>query len=232
MLVLAFDTTGSEVSIAIHGDGPTVMEVPAPRGVSLAGALLPLLLAGLRSVGVGLSEVGILSVSVGPGGFTGTRTGLAAAMGLRAATGVEIVAYSAFDVGLAQTLDESADWQACQDDDTTLVVQNTHRRDLFAQILRVPSQPVAPPRILEPRDAHAWARALRASFVAGDATAQLWDCNPQPWASAEEERLQRRPVRRSRGASLALLARRCRSCYPLAPLYLRRPAVSLPAVSE
>jgi tRNA threonylcarbamoyl adenosine modification protein YeaZ len=77
VLILAFDTATDRATSALVADG----EVLGER-VSRASTLLEALDALLRQAGAHATELDALAVGTGPGSFTGTRIGLAAARGL------------------------------------------------------------------------------------------------------------------------------------------------------
>jgi tRNA threonylcarbamoyladenosine biosynthesis protein TsaB len=77
VLTLAFDTATEKATSALVDDG----EVLGER-VSRAATLLEAVDALLRQAGASPRELDALAVGVGPGSFTGTRIGLAAARGL------------------------------------------------------------------------------------------------------------------------------------------------------
>jgi tRNA threonylcarbamoyladenosine biosynthesis protein TsaB len=77
VLILAFDTATDRATSALVADG----EVLGER-VSRASTLLEALDALLRQAGAHAAELDALAVGIGPGSFTGTRIGLAAARGL------------------------------------------------------------------------------------------------------------------------------------------------------
>ena len=97
MLVLALDTTTRAGSIAVaragrlldlhEGDGSR------PHAERLPGDLE----ASLCRAGVGLSEVDVFAVAIGPGSFTGLRIGIAAIQGCAFATGRPVVGVSALE---------------------------------------------------------------------------------------------------------------------------------------
>lgn len=77
MLILAFDTATDRATSALVADG----EVLGER-VSRASTVLEAIDALLRQAGAHATELDALAVGLGPGSFTSTRIGLAAARGL------------------------------------------------------------------------------------------------------------------------------------------------------
>lgn len=96
-IILALDTSASCTSIAVaHGDriiGRLVASGDERRSERLwldIGELL-------QGAGLALEAVDVLSVCVGPGGFTGLRVGLAAAKGLAAAAGLPVIGVTSLE---------------------------------------------------------------------------------------------------------------------------------------
>lgn len=97
MHVLAFDTSMRSISVAVARGGVVVARLE--RGcVQPAERLLPLIREVLADAGMKLGEIERLAVTLGPGGFTGIRVGLAMALGLRRASGCPIVALGSLQV--------------------------------------------------------------------------------------------------------------------------------------
>ena len=92
MLILAFDTATDRATSALVGDG----EVLGER-VSRASTVLEDVDALLRQAGAHAGDVEALAVGTGPGSFTGTRTGLAAARGLCLALDIPAAGVSTLD---------------------------------------------------------------------------------------------------------------------------------------
>ncbi|MEJ7568579.1 MAG: tRNA (adenosine(37)-N6)-threonylcarbamoyltransferase complex dimerization subunit type 1 TsaB [Gaiellaceae bacterium] len=124
MLILAFDTATDRATSALVADG----EVLGER-VSRASTLLEDVDALLRRAGAHATELDALAVGVGPGSFTGTRIGLAAARGLALALEVPAAGVS--------TLEALAGGAP-----GALAVIDAKRREIF----------VAGPRVLAPSD--------------------------------------------------------------------------------
>jgi tRNA threonylcarbamoyladenosine biosynthesis protein TsaB len=92
VLILAFDTATDRATSALVGDG----EVLGER-VSRASTLLEDVDALLRQAGAHAGDVDALAVGTGPGSFTGTRIGLAAARGLCLALDIPAAGVSTLD---------------------------------------------------------------------------------------------------------------------------------------
>ena len=124
MLILAFDTATDRATSALVADG----EVLGER-VSRASTLLEDVDALLRQAGAHARELDALAVGTGPGSFTGTRIGLAAARGLALALDLPAAGVSTLDALAAGAPD-------------ALAVIDAKRREVF----------VAGPRVLAPAE--------------------------------------------------------------------------------
>ncbi|RZL04754.1 MAG: tRNA (adenosine(37)-N6)-threonylcarbamoyltransferase complex dimerization subunit type 1 TsaB, partial [Rubrivivax sp.] len=79
--LLAFDTSTSELSVAVTARGQ-VWEHTGPGGAQASSTLIPTVQALLRDAGVTLAELDAIAFGRGPGSFTGLRTACAVAQGL------------------------------------------------------------------------------------------------------------------------------------------------------
>lgn len=91
MRALGIETATSIASVGIVVEGQVGAERALPMPGSHARTLLGLVDAALGAAGVGLRDLDLLAVSIGPGSFTGLRIGLSVAKGLALATGLPVV---------------------------------------------------------------------------------------------------------------------------------------------
>jgi len=78
MLILAADTTGSVLSVALSEDKKLIAEHYLNRGRTHSEGFMPMVDALLRSASVDLSAVDLYACVTGPGSFTGIRIGVSA----------------------------------------------------------------------------------------------------------------------------------------------------------
>ncbi len=93
MKILAWETATEQLSVALWLDGAvSERALPAERGG--AEQLLAVMRQLLAEAGLGLSQLDLLAVGRGPGGFTGVRLGISVAQGLGFSTGLPVVPVS------------------------------------------------------------------------------------------------------------------------------------------
>lgn len=91
MIVLGIDTALAACSAALTRDGDVLARRLDPMTRGHAERLFPMLAEVCAEAGVALKAVDRVAVTVGPGSFTGTRVGLAAARGIALAAGCSAV---------------------------------------------------------------------------------------------------------------------------------------------
>jgi tRNA threonylcarbamoyl adenosine modification protein YeaZ len=101
MLILALDTAGENCAVALAttgDDGPSVLAARTEAiGRGHAERLTPMIGEALAEAGLAYGDLERIAVTTGPGSFTGTRIGVAAARGLALALGIPAVGVSVLD---------------------------------------------------------------------------------------------------------------------------------------
>ena len=88
MLILAFDTSSAQDSLTIYGKGSLAdfrFSIPSKQSESL----LDVVHLSLRVLGLRPDSIDRIATCVGPGSYTGTRIGIATALGLSKASGID-----------------------------------------------------------------------------------------------------------------------------------------------
>jgi len=215
-VVLAFDTAASACSVAVGiGDAMLAHERREMRH-GHAEALLPMIDRVMEAGGLTPVAIGTVAVSVGPGGFTGIRAGLAAAQGLALASGARLVGVTSFAAVTALIP---------RGDQPILVALDSRREDLYVQLFSGDGTPLGEPVAVPP--------AELASLVAaaiGDAALRVAGDVADNAAASLMDRDVVAVVAGSAPDALGVLAAATDRKFagPARPLYLRPPDVSLP----
>lgn len=85
--VLGIDTATARTGLALVSGEQVLAEASFHRRISPSRALMPVFQVMLETAGLQLSDLASLAVTVGPGGFTGIRVGLATTRALAEACG-------------------------------------------------------------------------------------------------------------------------------------------------
>lgn len=102
MRVLAFDTSSQRASAAVV-DGASLLASEQAEVARHGKALEPLLRSVVASAELALADLDLIAVGLGPGSFTGTRIGVAAAKGLAFGCGIPLVGVPSLEVLAAGT---------------------------------------------------------------------------------------------------------------------------------
>jgi tRNA threonylcarbamoyladenosine biosynthesis protein TsaB len=94
---LGIETATSIASVGIVVADHVVTECALPNRGNHARTLLPLIDTALAGAGIGLRDLDLLAVSIGPGSFTGLRIGLSVAKGLALATELPVIGVPTLD---------------------------------------------------------------------------------------------------------------------------------------
>ncbi|MCX6357158.1 MAG: tRNA (adenosine(37)-N6)-threonylcarbamoyltransferase complex dimerization subunit type 1 TsaB [Candidatus Aureabacteria bacterium] len=126
-LLLGIETSTTQASIAIAGEGGILGEAALPGEVNPSAALMLAIDALLRAHGLTAGRLNGIAVSLGPGSFTGVRLGLATARGLALALEIPVRGVGTFDLLCADYAGEAA--QVCP-------VVNAHSHGLYTAVYR------------------------------------------------------------------------------------------------
>jgi tRNA threonylcarbamoyladenosine biosynthesis protein TsaB len=91
MKLLAMETSGRVLSLAGFEAGGFVKEITVEAPARQNESLAPLLKSLLEDLAWKAADLGAIAISLGPGSFSGLRSGLAFAKGLAYANGVELL---------------------------------------------------------------------------------------------------------------------------------------------
>ncbi|MAM68184.1 MAG: tRNA (adenosine(37)-N6)-threonylcarbamoyltransferase complex dimerization subunit type 1 TsaB [Pseudomonadota bacterium] len=142
-LTLAIDTAGDACAAGLIGNGKVLAQQfqTMPRGH--AEALVPMVQKLAGEARVGLADIDLVAVTIGPGSYTGVRTGIAAARGF--ALGAQAPAAG---VSSLQAVARGAAPDAAR---PILCVLETRRADYFAQLFDPDGSSRASPIVAEGR---------------------------------------------------------------------------------
>jgi tRNA threonylcarbamoyladenosine biosynthesis protein TsaB len=220
MNVLAFDTCFDACSVCVaQSRGEGVVELARALEhfeTGHAERLMPMIEDVMRQTGVTFGGIGRLAVTVGPGTFTGTRIGVAAARGIALVTGIETVGASSLAVMAHVARRELGSLP--QDADLAVAV-DARRGQAYVQLFGAGAlQPKTPPQLLAIEVA---SRIGQEPLIVVGSAAEAVTASA---ASAGRSPTARLPHLLPDAAALARMAFDLpASQAPLVPLYLRPP---------
>ena len=148
--LLAFDTCFDACSVAVRVDANLASERRAARLELMAKGhaerLFPLIDEVLRTTGATYSDLDGIAVTNGPGSFTGTRVGIAAARGLALATGLPVFGASSLAAIAGSALRHH---HGADNVRPIAVCVDARRGQLYMQLVgAADAKPVTKPRII------------------------------------------------------------------------------------
>ena len=221
MNVLAFDTCLGAVSAAVSRSGGSLLrEAYELRAAGHAERLLPMVAEVMQAAGVAFAELDRIAVTLGPGGFTGVRVGIAAARGLALATGKPVVAATSLAVMAHRAEELLAEAGEPPKARRLMVAVDARRGALYVQSFAAGAVGTTEAQLLAPEEA---ARSLgpEGAIVVGSGAA-IVAAAAHALGVAVETRL---PELQPRARNLAAMAARLPPVSPVRPLYLRAPDV-------
>lgn len=108
MKILSLECSSLSAGAALVEDGKLIAECFLNTGLTHSQTLMPMVQSVLKNTNTLASEVDIVSVSAGPGSFTGVRIGVAAAKGLADAFSTECFAVSSLEAAAYPFKNENA----------------------------------------------------------------------------------------------------------------------------
>jgi tRNA threonylcarbamoyladenosine biosynthesis protein TsaB len=97
MIILALDTASSVCAACLSRDGLVLAETTEDIGTGHAERLMPMVHDLMGDADILYSDIGMIAVSIGPGSFTGVRTGVAAAKGFAQALKIPAIGVSTLE---------------------------------------------------------------------------------------------------------------------------------------
>lgn len=217
--VLGFDCAGLGCSAAVLRDGVVAARRAEVMERGQAERLLPMIAAVLDEAGIAAAAVDLIAVTVGPGGFTGLRIGLAAARGLALATGAPVLGVTSFAAVAAGVP------PAARTDRSLVVALDSKRAEFFLQVFAPDGSPQGGGALVAASALADWLPA-GPLLLAGDAAPRLADA-----LSGREVDLAAAPAIPDAVAVARLAASSWRPGErppPPRPLYLRAPDTTAP----
>jgi tRNA threonylcarbamoyladenosine biosynthesis protein TsaB len=228
MNILAFETCLGACSVAVGLDaGGALEKVEAlyeEMATGHAERLMPMIDTAMRTAGIGFADLNRIAVTTGPGTFTGTRIGIAAARAFALATATSIIGISTLQLMAEEAghaLNSSRRGRA------VAVTVDAHRGQVYAQVFAAGGSPEPPPQLLTIKQAAALAADRELIFVGSGAA--IVAAAAKDAGHVAEAAL---PNLQPNAAFLLLAAQKCEPQEgPLRPLYLR-PADAKPQVGK
>ena len=215
MKVLGLDCAGNSCSVAVLIDREAVAARRTSTERGQAEVLLPMIEATLAEARLDIGALDLIAVTVGPGSFTGVRTGLAAARGLALASGRPLIGVTCFAAVAEAVAGETGE-------QPLVVALESRREELFLQ--RFDRADPGEPALVA---ASAWRNyAPGVPFlIAGDAADRF-----AAGVARDDSRIVRHDAHSNAVAAARLGAAQWKSGTraPPAPLYLRVPDVTVP----
>ena len=219
--MLALDACLGAVSVAVRWQDAAgrwqMRHALERRERGHAERLMPMLADVMQQAGLGFCDLHRIAATVGPGSFTGVRTGVAAARGLALACGVPVVGATSLAVMARQALDLIGAARG----ERVLAVAADARRDMaYLQLFDGTGRALGEPLVATPRDAAA-AIGSRPAIVVGSGADAVAAAVKAAGGAAEAALPDLEPD----AQALAVLAADLAPVDALRPLYVREPDV-------
>ena len=217
MLSLSIDTALQRCTVAVARSGALVSVQTAGMEKGHAEHLAPMAATALREAGVTVRDLDRIGVTVGPGGFTGVRVGLAFARGL-------VLGVRAHAVGVS-TLAALAAGARAPGVDLIAPVIDARRGEVYAALYSAAGEEILAPFVAAPEAAFAKLSACAAAALLCGSGVSILAAHARGWPQAAA-------ASQIDAAALAALVNAAPAPDgPPAPLYLRAPDAKPPKAS-
>ena len=210
MNILSIDTTNNFASTAVMSNNKILSYNITEERSQQAEKLFQLIELSLQQSKLQLSDIDLVSVTNGPGSFTGVRVGLAAVMGMQMAHEIKYIALSNFQVlAYAAATD-------CKQGEQIAVVLDARREQVYYQLFNRTMEELSQSKLLAIEDL----QFPRESILVGDAVKFFPNRSSFLEVNADAKLL-------ANASKYFLEANRYSA---LEPLYIREPDVLAPKV--
>jgi tRNA threonylcarbamoyladenosine biosynthesis protein TsaB len=143
MLILTLDTATAICAAGLYDAHKNIMvtEISETIGIGHAEKLMAMVESVLASAKIALADIGLVAANIGPGSFTGVRTGLAAAQGLVQALGIPGAGVSALEA-------VASDARLMAPDAFIRVLINANRGEVHAQDFAAGGAAISDPHLI------------------------------------------------------------------------------------
>ncbi len=169
MNILAFDTCFDACSVCVARGAEVLASARERFETGHAERLVPMIDEVMARADVSFADLDRLAVTVGPGTFTGTRIGIAAARGLALTSGIAMVGVSSLAVMAEGAARELGRRSAGED---LVVAVDARRGEVYAQAFgKGGGEETSPPLLLPIAEAAQLGRSSAVLFVGSGAAA-------------------------------------------------------------
>ena len=127
MNILGFNTSTEKFSLAISKNNQIVYYISKNFKKNCSKYLIPIIKDSLIKTNMKLEEINVISISVGPGSFTGIRLGIAAAKGLSMPYNINILGFNNMEL-IVDSIDNKTE------EKNFLVLIRGKKNDFFYQL--------------------------------------------------------------------------------------------------
>jgi tRNA threonylcarbamoyladenosine biosynthesis protein TsaB len=161
-----FDACSVAVGLSADGGEPRVLARFEPMATGQAERIAPMIAEVMAQSGLAMTALDTVAVTVGPGSFTGTRIGIAAAKGVALAIGIRAVGFSSLHVIARQAVRAQPTDRNPPHGGPVCIAVDMGRNDVYAQVFSADGlEPMSAPCVVVPGDLAALAGKFNARIV-------------------------------------------------------------------